>query len=309
MNRKEFGKLIASLRRDMGWTQSQLARVAEIDEPIISQIERGVKAHFEPGQLVALANAFQMMTLERREFFLASAGVEPHQIVRPDLPQVASDTANPEKELAKIERMMEQLRVPAFVRDPYSDIIMANGATLALFGIGPANLQSSLTNLGISDDAPLGFNIIHFLLVRSMPVRSQMAPNQDWDNYVLKAIRSFRVSTLRYRARPYFEYLMRIFRNPDVYPSFERYWKLAYSVEQDVETSSYPVSYQHRNRGELKFISLSTPIVTAFGELYLVVSQPLNDNAERAFAEFANQYGRAVYRFAPWPDKPISKTG
>ena len=48
MNRNEFGKLIASLRRDMGWTQSQLARMADIDEPIISQIERGVKRHFDP---------------------------------------------------------------------------------------------------------------------------------------------------------------------------------------------------------------------------------------------------------------------
>ncbi|MEW5938674.1 MAG: helix-turn-helix domain-containing protein [Chloroflexota bacterium] len=303
MNRKEFGKLIASLRREMGWTQGQLARVAEIEEPIISQIERGVKAHFEPEQLVSLADAFQMITLERREFFLAASGVEPSKIARPNLPQVASDTHDPDKELEKIARLMEQIRVPAFVRDPYSDAVMVNNSAMILFGMDPSNVGLSMSMSGLGADAPESFNIIHFLFVRSQPLRRQIHRAQDWDPYVVNAMRAFRVYSLRYRGKPYFEYLMRIFRNPSVYPAFERYWKLAYSVERDSEANTYVVSYHDRNLGELTFMSLTTQFITAFGELYLTQSQPLNENAERAFSELARRGGYAVHRFAPWPEK------
>lgn len=41
MNRKEFGELVAALRQDLGWTQFQLAEYADIDEAVVSQIERG----------------------------------------------------------------------------------------------------------------------------------------------------------------------------------------------------------------------------------------------------------------------------
>jgi transcriptional regulator with XRE-family HTH domain len=305
MNRKEFGKLIASLRRDMGWTQEQLAHNSGIDEPIISQIERGVKRHFSSEQLVALANAFQMITLERREFFLAASGVEPEQIARPNLPQVASDTASPERELEKIEQLMSKVRGPAFVRDSYNDIILANGATLALFGLDPTKLQALLADNNISGNLRPKFNVIHFIFAGSQPVRSQLDPNQDWDTYVLNTMRVFRVSTLRYRAKPYFEYLMQNFQNPALYPSFDRYWKLAYSVEQDVESSAYTVDYQNQSFGKVEYISLTTPITTVFGELYLVLAQPLNENAEHLFAEFSRQSGTNIYRFASWPDKNI----
>jgi len=299
MNRKEFGKLISSLRHEMGWTQEQLARATDIDLPIISQIERGVKSHFSPQQLLAMADAFQLITLERHEFFLAASGVEHSQLARPDRPQVASDTANAEKELNKIKQLMEQLRYPALLRDPYSDVILANSAVMALFGMNPI-----VPGEGAATPRPW-FNIIHSLFVRSQPVRMQMKSTKDWDEYVVNAMRLFRVSSLRYRAKPYFEHLMRIFHNPVVYPSFERYWKLAYSVEQDVEASYYQVSYQDRLVGDVKFITLSVPFTTAFGELYLAQAQPLNENTERVFASLMKRTGGVVHRFSDWPEKHI----
>src|SRR6185436_17454386 len=82
MNRKEFGQLLATLRQDLDWTQFQLSEYADVDEAVISQIERGVKKFFEPELLFNLANALQLTTLERREFFLASSGLEQRQLVR-----------------------------------------------------------------------------------------------------------------------------------------------------------------------------------------------------------------------------------
>jgi transcriptional regulator with XRE-family HTH domain len=82
MNREDFGELVATLRQDMNWKQSQLAEYANLDDAVISQIERGVKKHFEPELLFQLANVFQLTTLERREFFLAASGLDQKQIVR-----------------------------------------------------------------------------------------------------------------------------------------------------------------------------------------------------------------------------------
>ena len=76
MNRKQFGELVATLRQDLGLTQFELAEYSELDDAVISQIERGVKKHFEPDLLFQLVNAFQLTTLERREFLLAASGLE-----------------------------------------------------------------------------------------------------------------------------------------------------------------------------------------------------------------------------------------
>ena len=46
MYRRQFGELVAALRQDLGWTQSQLAEYAELEDSVVSQIERGVKKTF-----------------------------------------------------------------------------------------------------------------------------------------------------------------------------------------------------------------------------------------------------------------------
>ena len=74
MNRKEFGQLVSALRQDLDWTQFQLAEFSEVDEAVVSQIERGVKKHFDPDLIFRLANALQFTTLERREFILNERG-------------------------------------------------------------------------------------------------------------------------------------------------------------------------------------------------------------------------------------------
>ena len=65
MNRKEFGELLSTLRQDLNLTQFNLSEYADVDEAVISQIERGVKKFFEPDLLFKLANALQLTTLER----------------------------------------------------------------------------------------------------------------------------------------------------------------------------------------------------------------------------------------------------
>jgi hypothetical protein len=57
----------------------------------------------------------------------------------------------------------------------------------------------------------------------------------NYDQYALNSMRAFRENSLRYRAQPYFKYLMDVFRNRNEFPLFDRYWKMVSSVEQDKE--------------------------------------------------------------------------
>lgn len=299
MNRKEFGKLVATLRQDMDWTQFQLAEYAGVEEPVISQLERGVKKHFEPDLLFRLANVFQLTTLERREFFLAASGLDDRQIVRQPTAGITTDAFDAVKILKKMLDLMGQVRLPAFVIDVYGDVIAANNCILAFF-------KPPLSLLENAERVPGGFNTIRLTFGRELVARTQISEN--WENYAINTMRAFREISLRYRAKPYFQYLMKAFRNPNEYPLFDRFWKLVSSAEQDKEANMDHFSYRHAEFGEVKYISSATFTLTAFGELFLNQFLPLDEHTYKVFEQLAQLGGEGVVRFAPWPNKPMAET-
>lgn len=133
MKRKEFGELVATLRQDLGRTQFELAESVGVDVAVISQIERGVKKFFEPDLLFHLANAFQLTTMERRQFLLASTGLDQKQIVRQPSAAVTTDVFNIRTVLDKMVELTGRIRVPAFLTDVYGDVIAANNIIYAFF--------------------------------------------------------------------------------------------------------------------------------------------------------------------------------
>ena len=57
MNRFEFGRLVASLREDMRWTQLELAEKSGVDISAVSNIERGERRTLlKDNMLVKLAD-------------------------------------------------------------------------------------------------------------------------------------------------------------------------------------------------------------------------------------------------------------
>src|SRR5215216_1479120 len=296
MNRKEFGELVAALRQDLGWTQFQLAEYADLDDPVISQIERGVKRHFEPELLFQLVNAFQLTTLERREFLLAASGLEQKQIVRQPSAAMATDVFNIRRVLEKMIDLTGQVRLPAFLSDVYGDVVAANHIILSFFRL-PAEF------VGQADRVPAGYSTVRFNFGKDLVARSHVVDN--WDRYALYSMRTFRESSLRYRAQPYFKYLMKIFRNQNEYPFFERYWKMVSSNEQDKEAATDHFSFRHDEFGQIKYISSSIVSITSFGELFLVQYLPLDQSTSQVFEQLALQVGQAVQTFAPWPEKHI----
>jgi len=296
MKRKEFGELIATLRQDLGWTQFQFAEYAEVDEAVVSQIERGVKKYFEPDLLFHLANALQLTTLERREFFLAASGLDDTQLVRQLSAQTATDVFNVRKLLDKLVSLLGQMQFPAFLTDVYSDVIAANNSILAFFKI-PATMIENANRV------PGGYNSMRLIFGRELVGRTHVADN--WDHYALDTIRAFRETSLRYRAKPYFKYLMKTFRNQTEYPFFERYWRIISSTEEDKEINMDSLHYRHNEFGELNYISTSTISMTSFGELFLNQYLPLDAHTGQIFGQLLHEMGEGAVRLAPWPVKPM----
>jgi len=296
MNRKEFGELVSALRQDLGWTQFQLAEYSNLDIAVISQIERGVKKFFEPELLFSLANAFQLTTLERREFIFAASGLDEKQIVRQPTEIVATDVFDVQKILERMIALVGEIRLPAFLGDVYSDVIAANHMMLAFYDISPSMIEDA-------GKIPGGYNTTRLNFGRESVGRTQVTDR--WHEYALNSMRAFRANTLRYRAWPYFKYLMKTFRNPVEYPFFDRYWKLVSSMEQDNDVSIDHFAYQHKKFGSLDYIASTATALTSFGNLFLVQNLPLDQHTEDMFDQLKLQAGLGVVRFAPWPEKPM----
>jgi len=296
MNRKDFGELTSTLRQDMGWTQSQLAEYSEIDIAVISQIERGVKKFFEPELLFCLANAFQLSTLERKEFILAASGLDEKQIVRQPSAVVATDAFNAKKILERMVRLTGEIRLPAFLVDVYSDVIAANRMMLAFYDAPSSMLESAAS-------VPAGYNTARLNFGRDLVGRQHVSDN--WDYYGMNSMRAFRANSLQYRAKPYFKYLMKAFRNPVEYPFFDRFWKLVSSTDQDKEVNVDHLSYYHNTFGHLEYIASTTIAITSFGNLFLTQNLPLDEHTEDVFTQLKIQAGLGVVPFAPWPEKSM----
>jgi transcriptional regulator with XRE-family HTH domain len=294
MKYEDFGRIVASLREDLGFSQYKLAELAGIPPHVLSLLERGKKGNLSPELLVALANALLLSTVERREFMLASTGVDTADLVRPDEPHSSSNAANPEKILEKLQEIGSQFLAPAFVIDQYYDFVMVNKSMLALFKVE----QPLIDYLG---SIPRGFNSIHLTFGNGLLAQSQM--DWNWDDYAYHTMRGFRRSCLRFRNHPYLKYLLNAFRNPEEYPFFNRFWNMVASNQEDAEADWDFLEYKDKAFGHLKYMAIVTEIFTAFGNLQLIKYSPLNENTDHLFRDMAKTHGTQMLRFASWPEK------
>jgi len=287
---------LAALRQDLDWKQSELAEYAEVDDAVISQMERGVKKFFEPDLLFKLANALQLTTLERREFFLAASGLDRKQSVRQPSIGISTDTHNLRKMLDRLVKLTGEILLPAFLCDVYSDVIAANNMILELFKIPPSVLETA-------GSIPGGYNTVRINFGRELVARTHVM--DQWEEYAINSMRAFRENSFRYRAEPYFKYLIKTFRNPVEFPFFDRYWKLVLSSEQDKEANVDYFSYNHKEYGDLKYLASTTVSITLYGELFLTHYIPCDDRTTQVFHRIKEQVGAGAPRFAPWPEKHI----
>ncbi len=296
MDRKSFGRLVAALREELDWTQADLSELIDEDESAISNIERGTKKMFEPDLLYKLANAFQLTTMERREFFLAASGMEAQHIVRQPDRMAMKETPSTREVLTRMVGILSQLRVPAFLVDVFSDVIATNKALLDLLCISQEMIDSA-------PKLPGGYSTLRWSYGQEM----NSTINEGFEDFSITSLRAFREVSLRYRAHPYFQYLIKEFRNPKKYPWFDRIWRKVSLLDDDKISNLDQFHYSHVVFGPLTYNAFSIVVNTTHGELFLVQYLPSDDHTAQVFEQIYRQGGAKVHRFAPWPDKKIIK--
>jgi len=292
MDRFEFGTLVTSLRKDLEWTQKDLADRSGVDISVISNIERGErKALLKDNILLKLANGFNLTSMERMEFMFAASGVTEVEKVRKDHghPKKKFD---PQMFLKETSEHLACITVPVFITDAFCDILMANYCAIEFYKLPPEFMKNTA--------AISGFNEMRFVFDPISNFLEGVSPD-EWDRQYALNIRYFRRRTMRVRSKPYFNNLLNEMLDAEKYPNFGVYWKKALHEEHD----DFAVYLQKPKPEKVNsFLEAETLFaLTPYGELYMHQLLPLNQKTADKMEDISKKVGEGCQLFANFPDE------
>lgn len=211
MNRIEFGQLVTALRKEQRdenynvWTQKTLGEKTGLGELVVGKIERGQRAILDENVLLCLANALQLTSLERKEFFFSALDI--------DSDQIAFKGSDSETILNNLIEKMAEIQLPAYITDPFGDVVAANALIIGLLEISSDYIDSGYI-------LPAGFNHMRVGFSPESGFSKLLGP--QWHSAAIQIMQLFRGCSLRYRSSPYFAHTFSALRK---YPLFGQYWR------------------------------------------------------------------------------------
>lgn len=292
MKHRTFGQVVAALRREQfdftsghSWTQRQLAKKAGLTVRIVGKIERGEQARLDAEILQGLARAFQLTSFERREFFAMASEVADAALVRAAL--------GSEDVLTQVWALLDTLCAPAFLMDPFADIIGVNRALLVFHDLSLAQLKSARATAA-------GANNIVLLLTPGGRLRQVLG--RGWRPIALANMQQWRAMTLRYRHTARFRQL---FTALSAYPDFYGLWADSHEDGYDDYSQLRSYAYTHGAHGPVAYTVFTNTSLSAYGDLYLSTFVPQDRITTALFESLAGKSGEAL-SLAPWPNPSLS---
>ncbi len=293
MDRKEFGKLIAALREEhiefsakgIGvWTQAKLAKEANLPEKAISQIEQGRKMNLDAQTMTQLARALRLTTGEQVAFFATAAevGADPKYIMR----EPAAHS------LQTLTKLIGEIRLPAFICDPYANVLAANTIALAVLKVPEPMINSAPTLAS-------GFNLLRVVFSPESPFRQFMG--EHWSERAEASLHYFRASTLRYRHTQRFRAIL---AELSELPFFRDLWFTTQNYAEDPMPGWTTYTYTQQELGNVSFIAHISVTLTDQGALQLTTYLPCTKETAEIFETFIRRQGLGVRRLAQWPHAP-----
>lgn len=287
MQKDMFGKLVRSLRKEhrdthgIQWTQQSLADKAGVDKRTLERIEQGLLRKIDPDIVLRLADALELTSIERKEFFFAAMWLDNSHLASPQI--------DPTEKLKTLLAMLAAIRLPAMVVDVYADVIAVNSGAIHLFG-----LHDDLVNYPA--DEPAAYNIMRVIFSRDSRYRHIL--REEWTRNALHNIRIFRGNTLRYRFHPYFRQTLAALWK---HPAFRLYWERARVEDQDSSTDSLMYDYHHPYLGPIRYMANASNLVTRSGTLHWAIYMPLDERTTTVFQDMIERHGTDVIQLAAWP--------
>ncbi len=125
-----FGQLVRELRKTTSdpqgnrWTRETLSKHIHLSVDQLGRLERGDRKYYDSQTLELLAEAFKLIPIERKEFFITAAGITD---------QDYCSHLTPEDQLGELLEITGNVLTPAFLLDAYQDIVAINKSCLDLF--------------------------------------------------------------------------------------------------------------------------------------------------------------------------------
>lgn len=302
MDKKEFGELVRALREDHldenlhTWTREKLSEETgqgdnlPLKVDVIGKIERGERQYLAPEELVSLADALKLTTMERQAFFDASTGIERYEIGRKQTP--------PEAALQKLLVDLRDIRLPFFIVDAYADAIAMNTMLLSFLNLPQSVVEQASKH-------PIGFNILRIIFDPDIGYR-ELVGRKVWDEIATYNILLFRGTTIPYRSTPYFKHLINHLRKMG---NFRWRWEEIYWQEGDYTGGGLKYSFNHPDWGQVNYLAVESRVLTTVGTLTLVVYTPTDVHTSQAFAQLAAVPGNLdQQKLANWPQKSVPES-
>ena len=291
MEHKAFGQIVTALRKEQidfasghSWSQNRLADETGLTLRIVGKIERGEQARLDRAILEGLAQAFQLTSFERREFFAMASEVTDAGLVRAAL--------GSEEVFAQVWALLDSLCAPAFLMDPFADVIGVNRALLDFHDLNLVQLKAARETAG-------GANNIAWLLAPDGGLRQMLG--RGWRPIALANVQQWRAMTLRYRHTARFRQL---FSALSAYPDFYGLWADSHEDGYDDFSRLRSYSYLHGAHGPVAYTVFTNTSISGYGELYLSTFVPQNGVTTALFEELAGKRGEAL-SLAPWPNPSL----
>ncbi len=293
MDHKTFGKIVAALRKEKvsfssghGWIQQELADESGLTPRIIGRIERGNQARLDGELLRRLASSFDLTSLERREFFAMASEVADGDIVRKD---VCS-----EEVFNQIWTLLEELCVPAFLTDPFSDVLGVNRVFLAFHSLSIDDFQAVKSEFG-------SVNNLALILGTESPLRQVLG--NGWHPIALANVQQWRVTTLRYRHTYRFR---EILSSLSTCPEFRMLWVGYNGHERAINDCSRLRScvYRHGVHGPVAYAVFTSTSLSSHGDLYLSAFVPQTRLTAELFQKMADENTNAI-PLSCWPNPSL----
>jgi len=290
MEHTTFGKVVAALRREQinfrngqRWSQQDLAVETGLTPRVVGRIERGEQARLDGELLGSLAEAFNLTSLERREFFSMASEVADKKIVRRDLCD--------QEVFFEVWNLLDDLCAPAFLTDSFSDIVGVNRSLLSLHGVSIQELQAFKSTA-------VGVNNLGLLFASDSPIKYVLG--HGWSSIAHANVQQWRVSTLRYRHTARFRQL---FSALSAFSDFRMMWAAGNDSEYAIEDCSRLRSciYKHGVHGMVAYTVFVNVSLSASGDLYLCAFIPQNSDTASLFQKLAGDDNGAL-RISQWPN-------
>jgi len=298
MNRKQFGKLVAALRKEQydedgdRYTQSKLAELileqdpqTPLNEIVIGKIERGERTILDDQTLLNLADALKLTIGERRVFFVLATGLDHLQIYPAE--------ENGDEILDPVLEMLADIRLPALLLDRYLDVVAVNGLLLKLYQLSEIDLSTRVGNAG-------GMNLLDFIFSKAFAEMREQMPPQVWHRFAVGNVIYFRRMTLPYRMTPYFGKLFAHLRKNR---EFRWFWEQVFYEEKLYFVGGESFQMGSSLAGRFRFLTAPLVTYTPYGNLEILTHIPRDGETAVSFHEMSQQTPAQSFKFGSWPEK------